>query len=506
MGARPHASGASFLAPGASPGRIAITGDYTPSTTTVTDIELAGSEPGTGYDQVVVANTARFAGSLRVTLADGFIPNPCQTFHVVTYAARTGTFSNATTPIDVGGGIKLRQVYAATGLVLVAYSANGPNVHPTQVSVSVDGVTDTYDVCIGAGADVITVSPDDQVTVDKPTLTFGGSQLPQTVTVSASPGASRDVGLITHTATSGTPVANVTVLISGAVPSDTDPPTTSAVASPGPNEHGWNRTDVSIQLSATDAGSGVAEIVWELTGAQTGSASVPGSATSVTVTAEGNTRLTYFARDAAGNQESPKTLDLRIDKTAPTVTATPSPLPNADGWNNTDVTVTYTATDAMSGIAGDATATQLFSAEGANQSGSHTFADMADNVGTGSVTGINIDKTAPALACSADPSQLWPPNGKMLRVTVSLDGADGLSGVASFALRSATSNEQNTGPGPDIQDFTVGAPDTDGSLRAARNGSGNGRVYSLIYDAQDRAGNRGECVARVTVPHDQRGH
>ena len=39
--------------------------------------------------------------------------------------------------------------------------------------------------------------------------------------------------------------------------------------------------------------------------------------TSVAISAEGVTTRTYFARDAAGNEEEPNTLVVRIDRTAP---------------------------------------------------------------------------------------------------------------------------------------------------------------------------------------------
>ncbi|MEX2178131.1 MAG: hypothetical protein WD801_05445 [Gemmatimonadaceae bacterium] len=503
-------TGASVLAPGASPGRFAISGDYSPSTTTVTEIELAGGEPGTGYDQITVTGTARFLGSLSVTLTDGFVPHPCQTFHVVTYGTRTGTFANATTPIDVGGGMKLRQVYTATNLVLVAYNANGPNVHPTQVEVSVDGATDTYDVCIGAGVDVITVSPDDQVTVDKATLTFGASQLPQTVTVSVSPTATRSEALIRHTASSGTPVGSVDVLISGIVPSDVDPPTTTASATPAANVHGWNNTDVTVSLTSSDAGSGVAEILWSLSGAQAGSATVAGSAASVIVSAEGQTTLTYFARDVAGNQESPKTLDVRIDQTPPSVTVTRDPLANSNGWNNTDVTATFTATDALSGIDGAASDQVVFTNEGADQSAARTFHDRAGNSASATIGNISIDKTPPAVSCSATPNEIWPPNRQLVPVSIAVLVEDAISGAGGFLLERTSSNEPEPKPVPgsgpftgDIMDFVTGTPDTYGSVRAWRLGNGTGRVYTFEYRGFDLAGNSATGACEVRVPHDQ---
>lgn len=95
---------------------------------------------------------------------------------------------------------------------------------------------------------------------------------------------------------------------------DDDPPVTTATTAPAANAAGWHRDTVIVQLSAADGGSGVRELVYSLGGAET---TVPGATVSIAVAAEGTTTLTYFARDAAGNAETPQTLVVRIDRTAP---------------------------------------------------------------------------------------------------------------------------------------------------------------------------------------------
>ena len=113
-----------------------------------------------------------------------------------------------------------------------------------------------------------------------------------------------------------------------AVPSDNTAPTTTATASPGSNSYGWNNTDVTVNLNATDnpGGSGVKQIQFTLGGAQNaGLQTEAGNAASVTISAEGTTILGYFATDNAGNQESAKTLTVRIDKTPPVVSGLPGP-------------------------------------------------------------------------------------------------------------------------------------------------------------------------------------
>lgn len=50
---------------------------------------------------------------------------------------------------------------------------------------------------------------------------------------------------------------------------------------------------------------------------------------------------------------------------------------------------------------------------------------------------------------------------------------------------------------------TVGTPDTNGRLRAERDGAGGDRVYTLTYAGHDEIGRPLGCTVTVTVPHDQ---
>lgn len=84
-----------------------------------------------------------------------------------------------------------------------------------------------------------------------------------------------------------------------------------------------------------------------------------------------------------------------VDNDPPTIVASVSPTPNADGWNNSDVTVHFTCDDATSGIA-SCPNDVIVSTESANQTISGTATDLAGNTASTSVT-INLDKTAPTL-------------------------------------------------------------------------------------------------------------
>ena len=111
------------------------------------------------------------------------------------------------------------------------------------------------------------------------------------------------------------------------------------------------------------------------------------------------------------------------------------------------------------------------------------------------------DTTPPTVACSAAPTQLWPPNNKLVAVTTHVSVSDSGSGPAGFTLSSVTSNEGDGAS--ESAGWTPGTPDTTGFLQASRLGSGTGRVYTLTYQGRDNAGNSAACTTTVTVPHDQ---
>jgi hypothetical protein len=265
---------------------------------------------------------------------------------------------------------------------------------------------------------------------------------------------------------------------------DATAPVVSATRTPLANADGWNNTDVTAQFSAIDAMSGLAT-----------------STASQLLSAEGSgQQASHVFTDNAGNSATAVVAGINIDRTPPVVTVTRAPLPDANGWNDTPVTATWSATDALSGIAGSATATVLFDLDGANQGATRSFTDRAGNSAAAAITGINIDTRPPVLApqCSATPNAVWPPNNKMVRVLVRVEG----EGVTSFRLRSVTNNETGAA---DVEGWTPGTADLDGFVRAARNGSGTGRVYTLTYDVFGARGATGSCSVTVMVSHNQGG-
>ena len=120
------------------------------------------------------------------------------------------------------------------------------------------------------------------------------------------------------------------------------------------------------------------------------------------------------------------------------------------------------------------------------------------------------DSTGPTIMGSANPSQLWPPNHKMVDVHVDLVVFDACNANPDVELVSISSSEPDDGIGDgnttgDIQGADVGTDDRDFQLRAERSGPGSGRVYTAVYRAFSGENVSEDAVVQVLVAHDQGG-
>ncbi len=114
----------------------------------------------------------------------------------------------------------------------------------------------------------------------------------------------------------------------------------------------------------------------------------------------------------------------------------------------------------------------------------------------------STDKTPPTLVVSASPAQLWPPNHKLVPVTIAVTVSDNVDPNPSVKLVSITCDD-----GCDLGNDAIGAAlntdDRQFQLRAERSGVGAGRTYTITYIARDASGNTATKTTTVTVPHDQ---
>jgi hypothetical protein len=248
------------------------------------------------------------------------------------------------------------------------------------------------------------------------TLTFTGCGAPLPATFSS--GTPGNYAITVSVSDSGTGTYNTipaTFTLHVLAPSDSTAPIITPNVSGTLGNNGWYVSDVTVTWSVIDNESAIS------------SSSGCGSTTINTDTS--GTTLTCQATSTGGtNSES---VTIKRDATAPTISGSAAPAANGAGWNNTDVAVSFTCGDNLSGIAScgpDAT----LSADGADQSASGTAVDNAGNTANATVSNIDIDKTKPTISAAAATS----PNGAgwyNSDVTVQFTCNDALSGIPSGA-------------------------------------------------------------------------
>jgi len=270
----------------------------------------------------------------------------------------------------------------------------------------------------------------------------------------------------------------------------------------------------TVSWAGTDAGSGVEDfsIYFSENGRPFALWLTNTAATSATFNGQSGHSYSFYsiARDLVGNIESGKTTGEALTRVVADTTP-PVIIPQITGtlgdnrWYRSNVSVNWSVSDPESGIASlsGCTTTML-----TTDTAGVTFTCLAtDGAGLSSsvpVT-IKIDKTPPVITASANPATLWPPNGKMVTVTVSGTIMDATSGVnpnsATFAVVDTYGTVQSSGnvvvSANGSYSFTI-------ALEARRSGNDqNGRTFTLTVIAQDNAGNQSSAPTAVVVPHDQ---
>jgi cysteine-rich repeat protein len=143
----------------------------------------------------------------------------------------------------------------------------------------------------------------------------------------------------------------------------------------------------------------------------------------------------------------------------------------------------------------------------------YTSTDSSGNQASCSST-IKVVDSQPPHPVAEHTVTLWPPNHEYHRVSLDdcdIDVRDACDGqiaacVSHAKITCVTSDEPDDAPGQGDGNTTydiVLVDDRTVKLRAERDGSGDGRVYQIHFEVRDAAGNRGDGVCSVVVPHDQ---
>jgi hypothetical protein len=235
-----------------------------------------------------------------------------------------------------------------------------------------------------------------------------------------------------------------------------------------------------------------------------------GTTTSTTGCTKVLTR-TWDATDACGNHSATRTQVITIvDTTPPTI---------GQAGSNATIECTVapsftppTASDACNGATVNCISTTTTPGSCPNNYSITKTWDATDVCGNHSVTRSQTitvqDTQAPTITgLSVNPSCLWPPNHKMVNITVTPNGVTDACSTPTWAITSVSSNEpvNGTGDGNTAPDWIIGSDGHSLQLRAEREGTGNGRIYTITVTVTDACGNTASSTAQVIVAHNITG-
>jgi regulator of replication initiation timing len=169
--------------------------------------------------------------------------------------------------------------------------------------------------------------------------------------------------------------------------------------------NGWSVADITLKVASSDSLAGLKDVTYTTDEAtpQAGTVTMTDGKGTITLVNEGQYKLTVKAKDNSNN-ELIKTIDIKLDKTAPTISSVTG---NPKDWTNDNVTLTVNASDTLSGLASEAYSFDGGATWQASNSKTYTenanaivikVKDAAGNIATYDAMNITkIDKTTPVI-------------------------------------------------------------------------------------------------------------
>jgi hypothetical protein len=447
----------------------------------------------TATDAAGNSSTSTFNVIVKDTVAPVLTTPSSQTLEATGPAGASATFAASATD--------------ATGATLTYSHASGATfgLGATQVSVT------ARDAAGNESAGTFTITVRDTT---KPALT-----LPSDLTLEATSasGALASFAISANDVVTASPTLNISHASGSTFPIGATAVTVSATDAAGNVATGSFNVTVrdttapaitplaNLTLEATSAAGAATTFTPSATDA-VGLTSLTSSHASGSTFAIGTTIVTITAKDAANNTSTATFTVTVRDTVAPAIATLANQTLEATNAQGAIATFVPSATDTVG----------VTSLTSSHASGSRfpigtttvtlTAQDAANNVSTATFTITVKDTTAPTFSSlTASSGSLWPANHKLVAITLTPTASDTV-GIASLKIVSATSNEPDNGlgDGDTANDIQITGP-LALNLRAERAGGGNGRIYTIVVEARDAAGNATTRTVTIAVPKSQGG-
>lgn len=216
----------------------------------------------------------------------------------------------------------------------------------------------------------------------------------------------------------------------------------------------------------------------------------------------GTTTVTWTATDGSGNSVTGTQEVVIQDTTEPTLTIPAGVLVEATSSNGTPVNFgEATATDVCDDdvdVSNNAPAVFPLGVTLVTW----TATDDSGNSVSDTQEVVVQDTTPPVVSFSLSTSTLWPANHKMVQVASGISASD-IADEGPSVVITVTSDEDINGTGDGNTELDWEVMGGDVYLRAERDGSQDGRVYTVMVVATDASGNTTTVTGTVDVPHSQ---
>ena len=256
-----------------------------------------------------------------------------------------------------------------------------------------------------------------------------------------------------------------------------------------------------LTVEATSAAGAVATFTATAQDLVDGAVNVVCTPPSGSTFALGTTTVSCSATDAHDNTASGSFSVTVVDTTPPVLTLPADLTVEATSAAGAVATFTATAQDLVDGavsVVCTPPSGSTFALGTTTVSCSAT--DAHDNTASGSFSVTVVDTTAPVItSVTASPASIWPPNKKLVNVTITVEAADLVDPAPIIRIYDITCDEPIGSSDATITGLLTA------KLRADRDPHSDGRVYTLHIEVIDASGNRSTATVDVTVPHDQSG-